>query len=295
MTKIEQLPLIVTDSSADMPNQYYEENDIYRISLHYTMADGTTLADIGDEAATKNLYAQLRQGQSCMTTQVNVFTFKEIFQALLQKGRPIFYLGFSSGLSGTLNSACIAAEELMKEKPGCEIVVADSLAASMGQGLLLYYLVEEARQGKTVAELKKWVEEHRLQVNHWFTVDDLNHLKRGGRISATSAALGTMLSIKPVLWVDKEGCLKPVSKERGRKKAIQALYQKLLERGEQLENKMVFISHGDCYEEIIPLKEKIQNNLPVKDVWVNYVGPVIGAHSGPGTIAVFFLGKEREK
>lgn len=212
-------------------------------------------------------------------------------EPLVEAGRDILCISFSSNLSTTYQSACIAAQEVQAAHPGCKILVADSRAASLGQGLLVYLAVQEKRKGRSLEELHSYVEEMRDHICHWFTVDDLNHLKRGGRVSAAAALFGTMLQMKPVLHVDDDGHLIPVSKVRGRKASVSALLDKMDELVD--DPSVVFISHGDCEDEAVALGEAIKAKHKVDKLVINYVGPVIGNHSGPGTLALFFQGKHK--
>jgi DegV family protein with EDD domain len=214
-------------------------------------------------------------------------------EPILKSGRDILSISFSSALSGTYNSARIAKEELQEKYPERKIIVIDSLSASMGQGLLVYHAAKRKQEGKSIEEVAKWVEENKLKLCHLFTVDDLNHLRRGGRLSPISAILGTILRVKPLLHVSIEGKLTVVSKSRGRHTSLDMLVQQMEKTIENPEGQTVFISHGDCLEEAEYVKEKMLAKLPIKDVVINYVGPVIGSHSGPGTIAIFYFGNDR--
>ena len=214
-------------------------------------------------------------------------------EAALAAGKDVLVLAFSSGLSTTYQSAVIAAEELGEKYPERTIRVVDTLCASMGQGLLVWYACKKRDEGMSLEELYHWVMENRLHLCHWFTVDDLMYLKRGGRISAATALVGTMLQIKPLLHVDDEGHLISMSKARGRKAAIDALVRKAQELGAGYDNSTMFISHGDCREDAEYLAQQLKEKCGVKEVVISYVGAVIGSHSGPGTLALFFLGSHR--
>ena len=214
-------------------------------------------------------------------------------RGILQSGKDILCIAFSSALSTTYQSAVIAAEELQSEFPDAQIRVVDSLCASLGQGLLVYLCAREKEAGKTLEEVHAFAEETKGRVCHWFTVDDLNHLKRGGRISAATALFGTMLAIKPVMHVDDEGRLIPVGKARGRKASLMALVDHMEETAIDPKNQTVFISHGDCVEDARFVADEVRRRFGTEDIRINYVGPVIGNHSGPGTLALFFLGSKR--
>ena len=214
-------------------------------------------------------------------------------EPVLASGEDALILAFSSGLSTTYQSACIAADEMKERFPERKILVVDSLCASLGQGLLAYYAARKRDEGLGLEELKAWLEDNKLHLCHWFTVNDLMYLKRGGRINAATAIMGTMLSIKPILHVDNEGHLVSVGKARGRKASIAALADKAAELGQGYDNSLMFISHGDCREDAQALAELVKERCGVKEVYINYVGAVIGSHSGPGTLALFFLGQHR--
>jgi DegV family protein with EDD domain len=247
----------------------------------------------GHEMDNKQFYKLVRGGQMSTTGQVTVQRFTDIFEPLLNEGYDLLYIAFSSGLSGTYSSSCVAVEELAAKHPERKIYTVDSLAASMGEGLLVYHAVMQKRAGLSIDELKAWVEENRSHLCHWFTVDDLNHLKKGGRVSPAAALFGTMLGIKPVLHVDDEGHLIPMEKVRGRKQSLDALVRHMTETVVNPENQVIFISHGDCLEDAQYVANEVRSKMKVKDVFINFVGPVIGAHSGPGTVALFFLGTHK--
>lgn len=282
---------IVTDSCCDFSPEKYSELNLTVLPLTVTY-QGKSFPDRNDDSL-KELYAGFRAGEAASTAAANPEAWKGAFAGILAKGQDVLALAFSSGLSTTYQSAVIAAEELKEEYPERKIIVVDTLCASLGQGLLVWYACQKRDAGMSLEEVQSWVEENKPHLCHWFTVDDLMYLKRGGRISAATALLGTMLSVKPILHVDDEGRLVNVSKSRGRKAAIQALAQKAAELGAGYENEVMFISHGDCLEEAQSLAELLKTKLGVKEVYINYIGAVIGSHAGPGTIALFFLGKNR--
>ena len=229
------------------------------------------------------------------TAQVNPEDARALIEPYLKAGKDVLHIAFSSGLSGSYNSARIAGEELQEEYPDRKIVVIDSLAASLGQGLLVYLAQKKKEEGKTMDEVAQWVMEHRLNMVHTFTVDDLNHLYRGGRVSKTTAVVGGVLNIKPVLHVDDEGKLIPVGKVRGRKKSLLALVDMMEEKLGSYKNSCdtIFISHGDCEQDAQFVVDKIKEKYPIQTVLMNHVGATIGAHSGPGTVALFFVGENR--
>ena len=281
--------VILTDSCCDLPASMAKELELHVLPLSFLM-EGKEYFNFLDnrEVDPKNFYAKLRGGSLGTTSAINVAVFTETMTKLISQGKDI---AFSSGLSTTYQSACIAAEDVMGANPHCKILVCDSRAASLGQGMLVYLAALEKQKGKSIEELRDFVEERKNHIDHWFTVDDLNHLKRGGRVSAAAALFGTMLQMKPVLHVDDDGHLIPVSKVRGRKASVNALLEKMDELVE--DPSVVFISHGDCEEEAKGLAEAIQAKYKVDKLVINFVGPVIGNHSGPGTLALFFQGKNK--
>lgn len=285
---------IVTDSTTDLTPELIQELDMQVIPLCYIM-EGKTYHNIpgGGEMTDREFYAKLRAGSMSTTTQVNSEEFLRVFTPLLEAGQDVLYIGFSSGLSGTYQSAALAREELKQRFPGRRLEVFDSRCASMGEGLLVYHAAKLQQAGKSLDEVLSWLKENMLNLCHWFTVDDLNHLKRGGRVSTATALVGTMLGIKPVLHVDNEGHLIPVSKVRGRKQSLDALVRRMEDTALDPAGQMVFISHGDCLEDARYVERQIREKLGVRQVELGFIGPVIGAHSGPGTVALFFLGKER--
>jgi len=239
------------------------------------------------------MFDGLRNGESASTSAVNPQGWKDVIEPVLQEEKDALVLVFSSGLSTTYQSAVIAASELAEKYPARKINVVDTLCASLGQGLLVWYACKKRDEGMSLDQLTAWCEEYRYKLCHWFTVDDLMYLKRGGRVSAATALLGTMLKIKPVLHVDDEGHLINVSKTRGRRASIDALADKLGQLGIPGENDTVFICHGDCQKDADYLAAQVKEKYGVKNVFIYYVGAVIGSHSGPGTLALFFLGNQR--
>lgn len=286
--------VIVTDSSCDLSQEMVDKLEVLVLPLT-VMMEGESYRNFldGREIGFSDFYGRLRGGKQATTSAVNVDEFCRALEVPLKEGKDVLYLGFSSGLSATYHSGTLAAEDLRIDFPEATILTVDTLAASMGQGLLVYLAVQEKRRGKTIEEVRDYVEGTKLHMAHWFTVDDLNHLKRGGRISAAAALLGSTLNIKPILHVDNEGHLISVGKVRGRKNSLKGLVDKLVETGVDLEGQSIFISHGDAQEDAELLADMIRAAHPVKEIVMNYIGPVIGAHSGPGTMALFFLAKAR--
>ena len=282
---------IITDSCCDFTKEMYEKLGLVAAPLMVNFR-GQTYPDRNDESL-KDMYAGLRAGEVATTSAANPEQWQELMEPYLQKGEDLLVLAFSSGLSTTYQSACMAAEELKSSYPDRTISVVDSLCASLGEGLLAYYACRKRDEGLSLQELTQWLLDNRLHVCHWFTVDDLMYLKRGGRVSAATAIMGTMLSIKPVLHVDNEGHLINVGKARGRKASIQAMARKVAELGGGYDNATMFISHGDCLEDAEYLAGLLKEQYGAKEVYINYVGAVIGSHSGPGTLALFFMGEHR--
>ena len=285
---------IITDSTADLTPELVRELDVQVIPLCYMM-EGRTYHNIpgGGELTEEEFYAKLRAGTMSTTTQINSEEFLRVFTPLLEAGQDVLYIAFSSGLSGTCQSALLAREELRRRFPERRLEVFDSLCASMGEGLLVYHAAKLRQEGRDMDQVLAWLKENVLRLCHWFTVDDLNHLKRGGRVSSAAALFGTMLGIKPVLHVDNEGHLISVSKVRGRRQSLEALVSRMEETAVNPAEQTVFISHGDCLEDAQFVAQQVREKLGVTQIQIGYIGPVIGAHSGPGTVALFFLGKER--
>ena len=285
---------ILTDSSADLGEDLVREMDIQVLPLSFTIQD-KTYHNYPDnrELDPHVFYQMLREGQTATTAAVNVEQYLQAMEPELQAGRDVLVLAFSSGLSATCHSAQIAAQELSEQYPERKVYVVDSLCASLGQGLLVWYAARMKNEGRGIGEVRDWLEENKLHLCHWFTVDDLHFLKRGGRISSATAVLGTMLSIKPVMHVDDEGHLTKVGTARGRNASLKALVDHMAETAIDPAGQTVFISHGDCEGDANRVAEDVKRRFGVQTVVLNNVGPVIGAHSGPGTVALFFLGRHR--
>lgn len=284
--------VIMTDSCCDMTAAMAKDLELEVLPLSLNMGQDVYRNWLdGREIGFEDFYARIRAGETATTSAVSVGEFEDAMRPILAQGKDILCINFSSALSTTYQSASIAAEDVMAAHPGSKILVVDSRCASLGQGLLVYLAVQEQRRGRSIEEVRDFAEETKNHLCHWFTVDDLNHLKRGGRVSAAAAFFGTMLQMKPVLHVDDEGRLIPVSKVRGRRASIKALLEQMEELAE--DTSTVFISHGDCLEEAQGLAQAIREKFPVERLEINFVGPVIGNHSGPGTLALFFLGKHK--
>lgn len=282
---------IITDSCCDFPTPMYGQLGLSFVPLTVEFR-GNTSDDRNDDTL-KDMYQGLRAGEVAKTSAVNPSRWSQAMEKALAAGKDVLVLAFSSGLSTTYQSAVIAAQELTEEYPDRKIQVIDTLCASMGQGLLVWYACKKRDEGLSLDEVAQWVLDNRLHLCHWFTVDDLMYLKRGGRISAATALVGTMLQIKPLLHVDDEGHLINMTKTRGRKAAIDAMVKKAQELGAGYDNSTMFISHGDCLSDAEYLSRQLKEKCGVKDVVISYVGAVIGSHSGPGTLALFFLGSHR--
>lgn len=284
--------IIMTDSCCDLPAELAKELDVSVLPLSVLIDDKTYKNYLdGRDISFPDYYALLRAGSLGKTSAVNVFDFTAEMEKHLEEGKDILYMGFSSALSGTYSASTIAAEELREKYPERKILTIDTLSASMGQGLFVYLAVQKKKAGASLEEVYEFVENNKMNIVQWFTVDDLNHLKRGGRVSAVAAVFGTMLSIKPVMHVDSEGRLSVVEKVRGRKASISGLVNVLKER--ITDKSIAFISHGDCLPEAELLASRLKEEAGVQNVVISYVGPVIGTHSGPGTLAMFFIGTER--
>ena len=282
---------IITDSCCDLPRNIKEQLQLTCIDITLMFRD-RVWADTSDEGL-KTVYDGLRTGEIATTAAANPQDWASVIEPVLADGRDALVLAFSSGLSTTYQSAVIAAQELQEKYPERTVKVVDTLCASMGQGLLVWYACHQQQAGKSLEEVCAWCEDNKLNLCHWFTVDDLMFLKRGGRVSATTAVLGTMLNIKPILHVDDEGHLIKVSTARGRKASIDALAAKAAATALPGQNDTMFISHGDCQEEAEYLAKVLKEKHGVKEVIIGYIGGVIGSHSGPGTMALFFLGSKR--
>ena len=286
--------VIVTDSAADLDQAMVDRLGIQVVPLSLTI-EGETYLDYPDrrQLDPHEFYERLRAGEVATTSAINLAAARGAIEPLFLNGYDVLFLAFSSGLSSTYQNVRIAAEELMEKYPQRKCYVVDTLCASLGEGLLVYLTVQRQKAGATLEEARDYAEDNKLHLCHWFTVDDLQFLKRGGRISAATAMLGTMLSIKPVLHVDNEGHLINMSKARGRQASIKALVDKMAELAIEPEGQTVFICQGDCPEDAEYLSGLVKERFGVQEVYIGYTGPVIGSHSGPGTLALFFVGKER--
>ena len=284
--------VIFTDSSCDLSQEMLESRGVYSASLSFRFDDDKKEYS-NNEMPIKEFYDRMRAGGVAKTAAANAEAFSSEFEKILSEGNDILYIGFSSGLSTTFNSARLAAETLRSKYPERKILTVDTLAASAGIALLMDMVIEKKNSGATIEEAAKYAEDMKLKICHWFTVDDLVYLKRGGRVSAAAALVGNMLGIKPVLHVDNEGHLINIAKVRGRKISVATLAAKYGELCDDEGNKIVYISHADCLAEAEELGKIIKEKYGAETKLITNVGTVIGAHSGPGTIALFFVGKER--
>ncbi|MBR4734298.1 MAG: DegV family protein [Lachnospiraceae bacterium] len=284
---------IVTDSTADLPKEFLEENHVGCISLSYIL-DGVTYGQ-GKELDPKEFFDMMRNGKMPTTSQINPQEGYAFLSELAKKEKEILVLPLSSGISGTYNSMKIAADDVMSDFPDCRIIVMDTTCASLGEGLMVYRAVKLRDQGFSMDETYEWLEEHRLQFVHVFTVDDLFHLFRGGRVSRTAAVVGTLAGIKPMLHVNDEGKLINIDKIRGRKKALHAMVDYMEKKRKNYDHfdDVVMISHGDCLEDAEYVRDLIKERFGIRNFVINSLGPVIGTHTGPGLVALFFMGESR--
>ena len=283
--------VILTESSADLSAEIAKELDIKVIDL-MVMVDGEE-PKRNREVDVKQFYGHLREKKGATTAALNIDDFISAIEPELKEGKDLLYLGFSSGLSGTYAAGKVAAEELAEKYPERKIYTVDTLCASLGQGLIVYLAAKKAKEGASIDTVRDFVEATKLNLCHWFTVDDLFFLKRGGRVSAATAVLGTMLSIKPVMHVDNNGKLINMEKARGRRDSVNRLFEKCKASVIDAPSQTMFICHGDCIDDAQYLADRLKTELGVKEVIIGYTGAVIGAHSGPGTLALFYIGTER--
>lgn len=284
---------LITDSACDLPIEYIRENNIEIVSLAVNIKGEFVIDDLGQTLKYDEFYKMVREGEMPSTSQVNVGTFEEVFSKHVENGDSIIYIGLASTLSGTFNSATIAREMIVGDNQNADISVIDSLSVSLGEGSLVYYACEMMKNGSSKEEVVSWVENNKRKVIHAITVDDLSHLKRGGRISAATAVVGGLLNIKPTLKLDSEGKLIPGAKIKGRKKVMKYLAEQVKENAVNIEEQVLFICHADCLSEAEALKEMILEDVNPSKVIMNSIGAVIGTHGGPGTLAVVFMAKER--
>ncbi|MHC6179491.1 DegV family protein [Clostridium sp. JNZ X4-2] len=286
-------PIIMTDAGCDLPASFIFENNIPFLGLicHFKGKDYED--DFGKSLSYKEFYSGLRNGEMPYTSQINEYRFTEKFKKLLKEKRPIIYIGMSSAVSGTFNSSKLAREAVINEFKDADITVIDSRDASIGLGLLVYSAYKMAQEGRSRDEIVKWLDENKLKVNHWFMVEDLKHLKRGGRISSSKAVIGTLLDIKPIIYISQDGSLKNIANVRGRRKGIKYLVDRFRERAVNTENQVIGISHGDCLEDANLLKKIMEKEFHNNKFIINTLGLGMATHCGNGMLALCFLGNER--
>ena len=284
---------IITDSACDLKREYIDKNNKALLSLILNLEGQAIKDDLGKSLSYEEFYNKMRHGATPTTSQINAHDFEEEFTKYIKNGDSIIYISISSSLSGTFNSANIARNNLIEEYPEAKIELVDSSSVSMGQGLLVLKACEMRDNGASIDEIVEWLEENKRKVIHSILIDDLNHLKRGGRISGATATIGSLLNIKPSAYLDDEGKLVQGEKIKGKKKALRFLANEVKERAVETENEVLYICHGDCLEEAEALRDIILQEVKFKDVIINYVGNVVGAHAGPGVLAAIFLGKNR--
>lgn len=283
---------IFTDATSDLPAQFAEQLHVTVLPMGFTMEEKEYFYIPGkSDMPIETFFEKMRAGIPVTTAQVNTFTFIEAFEPVLKGGEDVLYIGLSSKLSGTVQSAFSAAEELGAKYPDRKVAVIDSCSASLGLGLLVYYTAR--KHDLSVGDLAKWVEENKLRFVHWFTVDDLVYLKRGGRISGATAAIATILNIKPVMHVDNEGYLVAVEKVQGRKKSLRALFERMEKTVDTKATDTVFIGHCVAKPDAEYVASLVHEKYPDMMIHIDDIGTSVGAHSGPGTIALFFVGSER--
>ncbi|MGG7214825.1 DegV family protein [Clostridium nigeriense] len=286
---------LITDSACDLSIDFIKENDIDVASLMVNLNGEFIPDDLGQTLNHEDFFKLVKEGAMPSTTQVNVGTFHKMFTKYVEKGNYILYIGLSSALSGTVSSAITARNMVLEEHPDANIYVLDSLSVSVGEGLLVYKAVEMIKNNVPIEEIIDYLESIKRKVIHAITVDDLNHLKRGGRISGAVAAVGGLLGIKPTLKIDDEGRVLSAEKFKGRKKALKSLVQQIKTNGENIEDQIIFICQADCIEDALEVKKMIleEYKYKVRDIIITSIGAVIGTHGGPGTLGVVFIGKER--
>lgn len=286
--------VIISDVTCDLPASMAEDLGVTVIPMDFTMS-GKVYTHYPDarEMDFHTFYERTKNGEMSVTSQINGITYEQYFEPFLKAEKDILYIAFSSELSGTYQASTITASELLERYPERKLFCIDSKAASVGEGMLVYNTVQKKNEGMNIDDLKVWVEENRDHICHWFTVDDLNHLKRGGRVSTVTAVVGTALGIKPILHVDSNGDLIPVSNVRGRKKSLETLIERMQKTCVNPEDQIIFIGHGDDREAAEYIKSLVLEKFRVKDIIITDMGPIIGAHTGCGIAALFYFGTEK--
>lgn len=283
----------MADACCDLPLEFVEKNDIHIINMTINMNNKEYLDDLGETFDREAFFQAVKDGAIATTSQTNIGTYLEIFKYYIEKKESVLYLAFSSGLSGSYNNAMVAVDMLKEEYGSIDITVIDTLAVCLGDGLLIYEAVQLKKAGKSLAEVAQWVEEYKMKLYSWVTVEDIKHLERGGRISAVSATLGTLLNVKPIIVMNGIGKLVPFAKVRGRKKSLQFLVQKTVEGMIEPEKQTIFIGHVGVPEEAAWIKKALLEKTSVKDIQIYPYGPTIAAHTGFGSIALFSFGAEK--
>ncbi|MEG0267824.1 MAG: DegV family protein [Carnobacterium sp.] len=285
---------IMTDACCDLPLEFVEENNIDIINMTININGKEYVDDLGKTFDRDAFFQLVKNGEIATTSQINIGTYLEVFKYYIEKNESVLYLAFSSGLSGSYNNAMMAVDMLREEYGSINITVIDTLAACLGEGLLVYEAVRLKNMGKTLVEVAQWVEEYKMKLHSWVTVEDIKHLERGGRISAVSATLGTLLNVKPIIVMDRIGKLVPFAKVRGRKKSLQFLVQKTVEGMIEPEKQTLFIGHVGTPEDALWMKNAILEKITVKDVQIYPYGPTIASHTGFGSMAVFSFGNSKK-
>lgn len=284
---------LITDSGCDLSYEIIDSLNVGYLGLECDLDGEKIIEDGGQSLRYKEFYEKLLKGAMPRTSQINPTRFFQEFEKYLSKDIDILYIAFSSGLSGTYNSALVAREELLEKYPEANIVIIDSKAASSGQGLLVYFAAKLKEEGKHINEIVQYVEESKKRLYHFFTVKDLRYLERGGRISSTSAMIGSMLNINPILTVSEDGFLKSMGKVRGEKKVIKELVENINKNINETNIDTIFISHADNDKAVEDLCKLIKEKFNVKEIIVNYMGLAVGSHTGQGAIGVYFLGRRK--
>jgi DegV family protein with EDD domain len=285
--------IISAEVTADLPQEYISQHQISVLPMAYTIDGITYDGTLENSLPPSEFYSKVKQGLMPVTSQVTPVQAFEAFEHLYNEGFDILHLGFSSALSGSCNSSVVAKAQMEEKYPDCKIIVIDTLCASLGQGLLINQAVEMKANGQTIEDVAEKIENSKLHLIHYFTVDDLNHLQRGGRVSKTTAFVGTVLGIKPILHVDNDGKLIAIGKVRGRQQSLIELVNRIESKISGYDNEYFYISHGDCIEDAYIVRDEIIKRFGEKKFLINQIGCVVGTHSGQGTVALFAVGDER--
>ena len=290
---MEQTYVLMTDSDSDLPYELKVKYDIPVVNMPYALDGKEYFDDLGQTVDPKTFFNEMRAGAAPTTSALNEEVYLEYFEPILASGKDLLFIAFSSQLSATIQAVYATQKELLKKYPGRKFVVVDTLSISAPQAILVLKAHEMYREGKPLEEVTSWLENNKLRAQAWFTVDDLKYLRRGGRVSPAAAAIGTMIDLKPILVESLEGKLVPFAKVRGRRKAVNYIIDKAVENIVDQKEAMGIILHADCTEDAEALKAQLQGKLPEMEILIHAIGPVIGAHAGPGTLAFCFLGKRR--